>query len=121
MRRVWRRLRAIYLTHLALYVAILVMVVLHVPGSSTWHFDLFSKNPWKAVWLGVSLLHEPKLLAILPMYCFFLALTPFLLWELRKVMFSGFSVAVWRFGWLQDFLSIFQLIQMAYVLGCSIH
>ena len=97
MRRVWRRLSAIYLTHLALYVAILVMVVLHVPGSSTWRFDLFSKNPWKAVWLGVSLLHEPKLLAILPMYCFFLALTPFLLRELRighvQWMLSG-SVAL---------------------------
>jgi hypothetical protein len=74
------------------------MVVLHVPGSSTWHLDLFSKNPWKAVWLGVSLLHEPKLLAVLPMYCFFLALTPFLLRELRmgnvQWVLSG-SVALW--------------------------
>jgi hypothetical protein len=98
MRRVWRRLRAIYLTHLALYVAILVMVALHVPGSSTWHFDLFSKDPWKALWLGVSLLHEPKLLAILPMYCLFLALTPFLLRELHmgnvRWVLSG-SVALW--------------------------
>ena len=45
---------SIYLTHLALYVTILVMVVLHVPGSSTWwHLDLFRKHHWKAAWLGV--------------------------------------------------------------------
>jgi hypothetical protein len=98
MRRVWRRLRAIYLTHLALYAALLIMVVVHVPGSSTWHLDLFSKNPQKAVWLGVSLLHEPKLLSILPMYCFFLALTPILLRELRlgnvRWVLSG-SVVLW--------------------------
>jgi hypothetical protein len=98
LRRVWRRLRAIYLTHLTLYAAMLVMVVMHVPGSSTWHLDLFSENPQKAIWLGVSLLHEPKLLAILPMYCFFLALTPILLWELRmghvRWVLSG-SVMLW--------------------------
>jgi len=74
------------------------MVMMHVPGSSTWHLDLFSKDPQKAVWLGVSLLHEPKLLAILPMYCFFLALTPILLWELRmgnaRWILSG-SVILW--------------------------
>src|SRR5262249_12328770 len=36
-----------------------------------------------AFWLGLFLLHQPSLLEILPMYCFFLALTPLLLWELR--------------------------------------
>jgi hypothetical protein len=98
MRRVWRRFRAIYLTHLALYVTILVMVALHVPGSSTWHLDLFRKHPWKAAWLGVFLLHEPSFLSLLPMYCFFLALTPLLLWELRsgnvRWVLSG-SVVLW--------------------------
>ena len=83
IRRVWRRFRAIYLTQIALYCTILVMVVVHVPGSSTWHLSLFSKHPWKALWLGVFLLHEPGYLALLPMYCFFLMLTPLLLWELR--------------------------------------
>jgi hypothetical protein len=96
--RVGRRFRVIYLTHIALYCIILVMVVLRMPGSSTWHLSLFSEHPWKALWLGVSLLHEPNFLAILPMYCFFLALMPLLLSALRmgnvRWVLSG-SVVLW--------------------------
>lgn len=98
VRQVWRRCRAVYCTHIALYCTLLAMVVLHVPGSSAWHLDLFSTHPWRALWLGITLLHEPSFLGILPMYCVFLALTPLVLWAMRGGYLPwvlGGSVLLW--------------------------
>ena len=84
MRRVWRRICTLYLTHLALFFTLWLLVVWQVPGSSTWHLTFFRAHPWKAVWLSVLLLHEPGLLGLLPMYCLFLGCTPLLLGALRR-------------------------------------
>ncbi len=53
-------------------------------GSASWHLYLFETHPLKALVMGMALLYEPGYLAILPMFCFFLALTPVVLRELRR-------------------------------------
>jgi hypothetical protein len=93
--RVMHRIRDVYLAQMILYCSLLVAVVFHFHGSSAW---VFGKHPLKAILLGVTLLHEPQLLDILPMYCFFLALVPLVLWlfssgNVWQVL--GGSAALW--------------------------
>jgi hypothetical protein len=63
-----------------------------------WHLDLISNSPWRGWVFGSFLLYEPGYLGILPMYCFFLLLTPVVLWQFQRenwryVLFS--SAVVW--------------------------
>jgi hypothetical protein len=93
--RVLRRIRDVYLAQMILYCSLFAAVAFHFHGSSAW---VFGKHPLKAILLGVTLLHEPQLLDILPMYCFFLALVPLALWQFRsgnvwRVL--GGSAALW--------------------------
>jgi hypothetical protein len=79
LRRILRRIRALYLTQMLLFAALLVAVALHVRGFSDWHLDLFDSDPWKGLVLSGALLYEPDYLGILPMYVLFLLLTPVVL------------------------------------------
>jgi len=97
-RRVAGRIRALYVTQLALIGILLVAVVGDVPHADRWHLDLFVSNPWRGLFFGVALLYEPGYLGILPMYCLFLVLTPFLLWQFarRRVWYVlCLSSAIW--------------------------
>jgi hypothetical protein len=50
------------------------------------------------LFFGSFLLYEPGYLGILPMYCFFLALTPLALWQFRRGNLRyvlGLSIAIW--------------------------
>jgi hypothetical protein len=76
LRRVLRRIRALYVTQMLLFAALLVAVALHVRGFSDWHLDLFDTDPWRGLVLSGALLYEPDYLGILPMYVLFLLLTP---------------------------------------------
>lgn len=82
--RIFRRIRVIYLAQMFLFFSFFSAVVLHLYRSSNKSLDLFLNHPWKAVFLGATLLHEPTYVDILPMYCFFLALTPLVLWQFRS-------------------------------------
>jgi len=84
VRRVLRRIRDLYATQMILYAAVFVAVAFDLPGVARWDLDLFSIGHWKALLLGAVLLYEPGYFGILPMYCFFLALTPIVLWRLQR-------------------------------------
>ena len=82
--RILRRVRALYITQIALCVTLVLAVTLDLPGVGRWHLDLLGSDPWKGLLFGAAMLYEPGYLGILPMYCLFLLLTPVLLWHFQK-------------------------------------
>jgi hypothetical protein len=95
--RILRRIRTIYLAQMFLFFSFFSAVALHLYKSSNSSLDFFLNHPWKAVIFGATLLHEPTYVDVLPMYCFFLALTPLVLWQfrakhVRHVMLASFMV-----------------------------
>jgi hypothetical protein len=96
--RILRRIRVIYLAQMFLFFSFFSAVALHVYSSSNTSLDFFRNHPWKAVLFGATLLHEPTFVDILPMYCFFLALTPLVLWQFRAGHFwrvMSASITLW--------------------------
>ncbi len=83
-RRIWQRAAKLYVAQLLLLCALGAGVVFGFHGSANWQLFLFESHPLKALILGVALLYEPAYLGILPMFCFFLAITPVVLRELRR-------------------------------------
>jgi len=60
--------------------------------------QLFYQSPWLSMLLGVTMLHQPGLLDILPMYCALVAALPFVLRALdagRHLWVIGISFALW--------------------------
>jgi hypothetical protein len=60
--------------------------------------QLFYQNPLLAMLLGMTMLHQPGLLDILPMYCALVAALPFVLRALdagRHLLVLGISFALW--------------------------
>jgi hypothetical protein len=97
-RRVLRRIRALYVTQMTLLLTVAAALALHLHGVGRWRLDALSDAPWKGLSLGALLLYEPGYLGILPMYCFFLALTPIILWQFQRGNFRyvlGTSVLLW--------------------------
>ncbi|NYD40812.1 hypothetical protein BJZ21_000895 [Nocardioides panaciterrulae] len=97
-RRVFARVRVLYVTQLVLYATLAVAVVAGLPGVSGWNLDVYVHEPWKGVFLTASLLYEPAYLGILPMYCMFLLATPFLIWQFargRLAYVLAASACVW--------------------------
>jgi hypothetical protein len=84
IRRILRRVRALYVTQIVLVLALVVAVRLNLPGVDRWHLDVLDTDPLKGLLLGVSMLYEPGYLGILPMYCLFLLLTPILIRQFQK-------------------------------------
>src|SRR5262245_22817571 len=98
IRRVLRRVRTLYVTQMAVFVVLVAALMVGLSGTGQWHLDLISNSPWRGLAFGSFLLYEPGYLGILPMYCFFLLLTPVVLWlfqggHSRYVI--GASAAVW--------------------------
>lgn len=56
---------------------------LHLNIASRLHLDLFDTHPLKAFLMAVFLFYQAGGLGILPMYLFFVLLTPLLLWQLQ--------------------------------------
>jgi hypothetical protein len=84
IRRVLHRIGTLYLVQLVLLFTLSLALECHLPGASNFQrFELLRTDPLKAVVLGASLLYQPQYLDILPMYCFFLILTPLVLWQLQ--------------------------------------
>jgi len=77
--RALRRVRALYITQTLVLLALFLAIEVHVHGVERWDLKLFVTAPWEAAALGGALLYEPGYFGILPMYCFLLALTPFVL------------------------------------------
>ena len=84
VRRVGRRIRDLYVTQMLIFLILVAVLMLHLRGDWRWHLELVSNHPWKGLAFGSFLLYEPSYLGILPMYCFFLLLTPPVLWLFRK-------------------------------------
>ena len=96
--RVWRRIRALYVTQMILLLTLAAALALHLHGVGRWDLAALSDAPWKGLCLGALLLYEPGYLGILPMYCFFLAFTPIILWQFQRGNFRyvfGASVLLW--------------------------
>lgn len=96
--RVLRRIRALYVTQMILLLTLAAALALHLHGVGRWDLATLSDAPWKGLGLGAVLLYEPGYLGILPMYCFFLALTPIILWQFQRGNFRyvlGTSVLLW--------------------------
>jgi hypothetical protein len=84
VRRVLRRARDLYLTQMALFLVLAAALMVGLSGVGRWHLDLMSNTPWRGLVFGSVLLYEPGYLGILPMYCFFLLLTPIVLWQFQR-------------------------------------
>lgn len=98
-----RRAGAVYRAHLLTYFSTfvwLVLFVLYTNSVPPLLPALFVTEPWTAVALGPTLLHQPGLLDILPMYCGFLLLLPWLLRAVEQgngAVVLAFSFALWAF------------------------
>jgi hypothetical protein len=84
--RALRRARDLYLAHLFLYTFALFGGLWRGLSIAP-HFS----SLWTAWWHGATLIYQPRLFDILPMYCVFLLLVPFVL----EQMASGRSLLVW--------------------------
>ena len=101
VRRVLRRMRALYATQVLLVVLMVVAVEVHLRGASRWRLDLFSADPAKGIAFSASLIYEPGYLGILPMYIVFLFLTPLVLWQFDQGNVGpvlGLSSLIWIFS-----------------------
>jgi hypothetical protein len=97
-RRILRRVRDLYITQMVIFLALVVAIALHLSGGGRWNLDAVTGTPWKGLAFGSFLLYEPGYLGILPMYCFFLLLTPLVLWQFRRGnahYVLGTSMALW--------------------------
>jgi hypothetical protein len=83
-RRIFSRAAKLYLAQMLLLFALGLAVMLHFHGASTWNLYMFQDHPLRAFLMGIVLLYEPGYLGILPMFCFFLVITPLLLYQLQK-------------------------------------
>ena len=117
MRRAfWRRALVIYLCHAALLLFLVtVIAMVGVRGQQTAVTDLLSwylAQPWQGFAYGLALVYEPALLDILPMYIFFMLLSPWVLafgmrhgWAGVMVVSATFWVLAqqgfseWVYGW----------------------
>jgi hypothetical protein len=84
LRRLLRRTRALYITHMFVFSLVLGAIVLHVRGTDRWHLGLLQTSPWKGAALGVTLAYEPGYFGILPMYLLFVLFTPIALWQFSR-------------------------------------
>ncbi len=95
------RTKSIYAWHIASFIATFVCVQLtgHLLGfCSTTSPRLFFEHPLTSLCLGLSLLYQPGLLDLLPMYCAFVLLLPGVIGALeagRRWLVLGLSGAVW--------------------------
>lgn len=96
-----KRAKSIYGWHIAAFVTCLVcvQVISHFHQySSSAVPRLFLENPFLALGLGVTLLHQPGLLDLLPMYCAFVLLLPLVIGGLesgRRWLVLSVSGAIW--------------------------
>jgi hypothetical protein len=76
-----------------------ILVLCWLTGFCSWSSPpLFYAHPWLAVLLGCSMLYQPGLLDILPMYCFFVLLLPTVLRALEAGRYGrvlAWSAAAW--------------------------
>lgn len=80
--RAFTRARDIYLYHMFVFVALLIISTQSAQISESWArmaTPLFFQQKFTALKLGAILLFQPILLDILPMYCVFVIATPFLI------------------------------------------
>jgi hypothetical protein len=84
IRRVAYRARALYVTQMVVFMALVAAIELHVRGSGRWDMSLVETNPWEGITYGATLLYEPWYLGILPIYILFLASTPIVLVQFDK-------------------------------------
>jgi hypothetical protein len=95
------RAKSIYGWHVAAFVTALVLVNLTERFTGTTSPTvplLFHEHPLVAMGLGIALLHQPGLLDLLPMYCIFVLLLPWVIGGLqsgRRWLVLAISVAVW--------------------------
>jgi hypothetical protein len=83
-RRIWDRMATLYLAQLILILAIGLPVALHFRVARDLGLDLFWIHTSKALLMAATLLYQPGYMGILPMYFFFLLVTPFLLRQLQS-------------------------------------
>jgi len=87
-RRAFRRALDIYLFHMAAYLFVLILEI--TISNKTYHSfyvymnPLPTESPILALGLGAVFLMQPALLDILPMYCLFLLITPFIINLFKK-------------------------------------
>jgi hypothetical protein len=95
------RARGIYRWHVGAFLAafVLVQATEHALGYCSPNVPkLFFEHPLESVGLGLSLLYQPGLLDLLPMYCGFVLLLPTVIRALetgRRWWVLGISAAVW--------------------------
>jgi len=107
------RAKIIYLSHLFLYLFILLSSVLSSSHAMRWKqlVPMISDDPVKALVLGTALLYQPRFLDILPMYFLFILVSPAVLFYFKsskeKYVLFG-SLFIWgaaQFGIRKFFYS----------------
>lgn len=103
----WKRTAKLYRYHVALF-ALLVLLTLLSPV----HDDYLGRQlypsdmpVWKALFYGAVLVHQPKLMQLLPMYLALSLASPAMLMAFRRGWFGlvfGLSFALWLWGQFFD-------------------
>jgi len=120
LRRVWARVKLIYLVHIGLLVpaavAALALAARLPPIANQFH-DLIER-PWGSFALLPLLLHEPPLFDILPLYVVLLSVTPIALLAARRWGWSVVlmaSACVWLTAQNQLFMTLIRPVKPAVV------
>jgi len=84
-KRAARRAFQLYAVNTTAFLLLLGCISLGLLAGPDWReeFPLFYTDPWRALWLGLCLVHRPSYLDILPMYVLFMAVTPLALLAIR--------------------------------------
>lgn len=103
----WKRAAKLYRYHLALFALLVLLTVL-----SPVHDDYLGRQfypsdmpVWKALFYGALLLHQPKLMQLLPMYLVLSLASPAMLMAFRRGWFGlvfGLSFTLWLWGQFFD-------------------
>ena len=103
----WKRAAKLYRYHLALFVLLVLLTVLS-PVHDDYLGRQFYPNDmpvWKALAYGAVLVHQPKLMQLLPMYLVLSLASPAMLLAFRRGWFGlvfGLSFTLWLWGQFFD-------------------
>ena len=76
---IWKRFKYIWLYHIIIYAAVLVLSFLVPSTAKGWseYFPLFYTNKYQALGFGIFLLYQPSYFVILPLYLFLIIIFVF--------------------------------------------
>jgi hypothetical protein len=99
-RRAFLRARTIYSYNICSFVALLLIGKMLELNNGYWESwtPLFQQHFAVAILKGVTFVYQPQLLDILPLYCVFIMIAPFIITQFKKgkvMLVFGLSISLW--------------------------